>query len=378
MKLPKKIQMVDLHNQYLRIKPEIDQAIQSVLDSTSFVRGEDVTAFEKSFTDFHQGAFTISCGNGTDALQVAMMALDFKPGDEVILPVFNYVANAEVLALLGLTPVFVEVDPDTFNIDAQQIEEKISARTVAVIPVHLFGQCANMDAIMEIASKHNLYVIEDYAQAIGAVYSFADGTRKKAGTMGTIGCTSFFPSKNLGCFGDGGALVTTDGVLAEKVRMVANHGQRIKYHHEIVGVNSRLDTIQAAILNVKLKFLNQYEQSRNKAASFYDQALANIPFLEIPFRSKSSTHVFHQYTLKLKGIKREPFKAYLESNGVPSMVYYPVPLHLQKAYKIMGIDEGSFPISEDLCKRVLSLPMHTEMDEEQLSHVCEVIKNYQG
>lgn len=374
----KKIQMVDLHNQYMRIKPQIDQAIQSVLNSTSFIQGLQVKSFEKSFSDFHDGAFSISCGNGTDALQIAMMALDFKLGDEVILPVFNYAANAEVLALLGLNPVFVEVDPTTFNIAANLIEAKITAKTKAIVPVHLFGQCANMEAILEIAKKHKLHVIEDYAQAIGAVYSFSDGTKKKAGTIGKIGCTSFFPSKNLGCFGDGGALVTTDKVLAEKIKMIANHGQRVKYHHEIIGVNSRLDTLQAAVLDVKLKFLNEYEQKRNTVATFYDAELANVSFLETPLRSKSSTHVFHQYTLKLKGIKRESFKAYLESNGIPSMVYYPLPLHLQKAYRIDGLGEGSFPVSEDLSGRVLSLPMHTEMDEGQLSYICEVIKSYQG
>ena len=377
--LPKtKIQMVDLNSQYLRIKQEIDHAIQSVLASTSFIQGHQVKSFEKAFSDFHEGVHTISCGNGTDALQIAMMALDFKPSDEVIVPVFNYIANAEVLALLGLKAVFVEVEPTTFNIDVTKIEEKITSKTVAIVPVHLFGQCANMEGVLEVASKHNLKVIEDYAQAIGSVYTFENGIKKIAGTMGTIGCTSFFPSKNLGCYGDGGALVTTDKLLAEKIKMIANHGQRIKYHHELVGVNSRLDTIQAAILEVKLRSVKEYEQRRNEVADFYDRELCSLPFLEIPYRDVSSTHVFHQYTLKVKGINREDFKSYLEKSGIPSMIYYPLPLHLQKAYKIDGLNEASFPLSEDLCKRVLSLPMHTEMDEEQLGYICEAIKNYQG
>jgi UDP-2-acetamido-2-deoxy-ribo-hexuluronate aminotransferase len=374
----KKILMVDLNGQYQRIKPEIDQAIQSVLHSTAFIQGPQVKSFEKAFSDFHEGVHTITCGNGTDALQIAMMALDFKPGAEVIIPVFNYVANVEILALLGLKAVFVEVESTTFNIDASKIEEKITPKTVALIAVHLFGQCANMEAVLAIASKHKLKVIEDYAQAIGSVYTFRNGTKKMAGTMGDIGCTSFFPSKNLGCYGDGGAVVTTDKLLGEKIKMIANHGQRIKYHHEIVGVNSRLDTMQAAILEVKLKSLKEYEQKRNAAADFYDRELNNLPFLEIPYRDVSSTHVFHQYTLKVKEINREDFKNHLEKNGIPSMVYYPLPLHLQKAYNMEGRNEGSFPLSEDLCERVLSLPMHTEMDEQQLGYICGVIKNYKG
>lgn len=373
-----KIQMVDLQGQYQRIKPEIDQAIQSVLDSTAFIKGPQVTEFEKSLSDFHDGAHAITCGNGTDALQIAMMALNIKPGDEVIIPVFTYVATAEVIALLGLKPVFVDVDEHTFNIDVNQIESKLTSKTVAIVPVHLFGQCADMEPILEMASKHNLHVIEDYAQAFGAKYTFKNGLIKKAGAMGTIGCTSFFPSKNLGCYGDGGALVTQDNVLAERIRMISNHGQRIKYYHDLIGVNSRLDTMQAAILNVKIKYIQDYEKKRQEVAAFYDKELGACPFLDIPNRAKNSTHVFHQYTFKVKGIRRDHFRNYLDSHGIPSMVYYPVPLHFQKAYQVLSVGKDSFPISERLSERVISLPMHTEMDTDQLSYICEKIKSYKA
>lgn len=373
-----KITMVDLHGQYQKIKPEIDQAIQEVLDSTAFIKGPQVSQFEKSLSDFHDGAHAITCGNGTDALQIAMMALDFKSGDEVILPVFTYVATAEVIALLGLKPVFVDVKKDSFNIDIDQVEANITPKTVAIVPVHLYGQCADMEPLLEIAKRKKLYVIEDYAQAFGAEYTFKDGSVKKAGTMGTIGCTSFFPSKNLGCYGDGGALVTTDKLLAEKISIIANHGQRVKYYHDLIGVNSRLDTLQAAILNVKIKHIKKYEQNRQAVADYYDKALSGLPFLSIPVRSANSTHVFHQYTLQLKGVDRDHFRQYLESHSIPSMVYYPVPLHFQKAYQISGIEKGAFPISEKLSDCVISLPIHTEMDNDQLSYICEKIRDYKA
>ena len=370
--------MVDLHSQYLRIKPEIDHAIQSVLNSTAFIQGPQVKEFEKLFSAFYQGAHVISCGNGTDALQIAMMALGFKPGDEVILPVFTYAATAEVIALLGLKPVFVDVEEKTFNIDIHQIENKITSKTVAIVPVHLFGQSAEMEPLMSLAKKYRIHIIEDFAQAIGAEYTYANGISEKVGTMGAIGCTSFFPSKNLGCYGDGGALVTKDEVLAQKIRMIANHGQRVKYYHDVIGVNSRLDTLQAAILTVKLSHLQEYERKRNGVAEFYDQALGGIPFLETPYRAAYSSHVYHQYTLRLKGIGRDHFKSFLETNAIPSMVYYPLPLHFQKAFMVNGIEAGSFPVSEGLSQSVLSLPIHTEMTEEQLSYICQTIRRYPG
>jgi len=370
--------MVDLHGQYQNIKPEIDQAIQRVLDSTAFIKGPQVAQFEKSLSDFHGGAQAITCGNGTDALQIAMMALGFKPGDEIILPVFTYVATAEVIALLGLKPIFVDVKKDSFNIDIDQVESKITPKTVAIVPVHLYGQCADMEPLLAIARKNKLHVIEDYAQAFGSEYTFKNGSSKKAGTMGTIGCTSFFPSKNLGCYGDGGALVTNDSQLAEKVRMIANHGQRIKYYHDEVGVNSRLDTLQAAILDIKIKHIGRYEKSRQAVADFYDQELKEITFLTIPARSFDATHVFHQYTLQLEGVDRDQFRNYLDSNEIPSMVYYPVPLHLQKAYQKTGVGKGAFPVSEKLSDCVISLPIHTEMDNDQLSYICKKIKEYKA
>jgi UDP-2-acetamido-2-deoxy-ribo-hexuluronate aminotransferase len=371
-----KIQMVDLQSQYLSIKSEIDEAIQQVLDSTAFIQGPPVKLFSESLANYLNSRAVVPCANGTDALQIALMALGCKPGDEVILPVHTYVATAEVIAVLGLTPVFTEVDENTFNIDVKQIETKITDRTFAIVPVHLYGQCADMEPLLEIARRKNIYVIEDVAQALGAEYTFSDGRKLNAGTMGTIGCTSFFPSKNLGCFGDGGAIFTQDVSLAEKIRMIANHGQRIKYHHDIIGVNSRLDTIQAAILNVKLNYLDDYAKRRNEVANYYDRELGSLSFLEIPVRAKNSTHVFHQYTLKLKGISREDFKSYLESNGIPSMIYYPVPLHLQKAYQRPEYPEGTFKITERLSQTVLSLPIHTEMTEVQLSYICNSIKAY--
>lgn len=373
-----KIKMVDLQGQYLRIKEEVDAAIQQVLTSTAFIQGPEVNTFARALASYTGAGAVIPCANGTDALQIAMMALDLKPGDEIILPVHTYVATAEVIALLGLTPVFVDVDEKTFNIDVAQVEGKITSRTVAIVPVHLYGQCADMEPLLAIAAKHSLHVIEDVAQALGADYTFRDGTKKKGGTMGIIGTTSFFPSKNLGCYGDGGAIFTNNEALAEKIRMLANHGQRIKYHHDIIGVNSRLDTLQASILNVKLKYLREYEQKRNEVADYYDRALAGLKYVEIPFRSANSTHVFHQYTLKIKGGNRDAFKAHLEKQGIPTMIYYPVPLHLQQAYRRPGFDEGSFPVTEKLSQSVISLPIHTEMTPDQLEYICQTIKNFSG
>jgi UDP-2-acetamido-2-deoxy-ribo-hexuluronate aminotransferase len=371
-----KIQMVDLRSQYLRIKTEIDSAIESVLQVSAFIQGPEVKEFAQALSIKNQNTYVIPCANGTDALQIAMMALDLKHGDEVILPVHTYVATAEVIALLGLVPVFIDVDANTFNIDVDQIESKITTRTKAIVPVHLYGQCADMEPILKIAKAHNLFVIEDVAQALGAEYTFADGTIKKAGTMGVVGTTSFFPSKNLGAYGDGGAIFTHDSALAEKMTMIASHGQKIKYHHDVIGINSRLDTLQAAILNVKLKYLDEYTHKRNEAANFYDNELTSCTFLEIPTRAKYSTHVFHQYTLKAKGINRDDFKKYLEGKGIPSMIYYPVPLHLQKAYQRPGFGIGSFPVTEQLSKTVISLPIHTEMTSEELVYICQTVKEY--
>jgi dTDP-4-amino-4,6-dideoxygalactose transaminase len=371
-----KIKMVDLRGQYLRIQPEIDRAIQQVLLSTAFIQGPEVDEFAEVLGSHVGASHTVTCANGTDALQIAMMALDLKAGDEIILPAHTYVATAEVIALLGLTPVFVDVNRDTFNVAVDRIEEKITRRTKAIVPVHLYGQCADMEPILKIARAHKLYVIEDAAQALGAIYRFQDGTQKSAGTMGDIGTTSFFPSKNLGCFGDGGALFTNDKVLADKLKMIANHGQRIKYHHELVGINSRLDTLQAAILKVKLTYLKEYTDKRNDVASFYDKALAKHDFLRVPFRSANSTHVYHQYTLRIENRDRDLFKKHLENQGIPSMIYYPVPLHLQRAYVRKEFPSGSFPVTENLSKTVLSLPIHTEMNREELEYIVEAIAKF--
>ncbi len=370
------IKMVDLQAQYLRIKEEIDAAIREVLMSTAFIQGPQVKSFAQALSKYNQGVNVIPCANGTDALQIAMMALDLKIGDEIILPVHTYVATAEVMALLGLVPVFIDVNEKTFNIDEDQIQSKITKRTKAIVPVHLYGQCADMEPIMKVAKQNNLLVMEDLAQALGAEYIFSDGTRKRAGTIGDIGTTSFFPSKNLGCYGDGGAIFTGDQTLAEKIRMIANHGQKVKYQHDIIGVNSRLDTLQAAILLVKLKYLDEYTQKRNEAADYYDAHLGDLSFVEIPYRAPYSTHGFHQYTLRTKTIDRDHFKKYLETKGVPSMIYYHIPLHLQKAYRREGFGEGSFPVTEKLSKTVISLPIHTEMTEDELSYICQVIKDY--
>lgn len=369
------IKMVDLHRQYLRIKPEIDKAMEDVLNSTAFIQGPQVKEFASALAKYVGVEHVIPCANGTDALQIAMMALGLKPGDEVIVPVHTYVATAEVIGLLGLVPVFVDVKADTFNIDVDLIEAAITPKTKAIVPVHLYGQCADMEAILKIASSHDLYVIEDTAQALGAVYQFADGSKKCAGTIGTIGTTSFFPSKNLGCYGDGGAIFTRDADLAEKLRIIANHGQRIKYHHDVLGVNSRLDTLQAAILNVKLKYLPEYEERRREVADYYDKHISSR-YVVKPVRSGFSTHVFHQYTIKIQEKSRDDFQKYLTSSGIPSMIYYPVPLHLQPAYRRPGFDEGAFPVTENLSKTVISLPIHTEMEAEQLEFICEKINQF--
>jgi len=372
--------MVDLQTQYEKIKPEIDKAIQEVLQSTAFINGPAVKEFQQDLEKYLGVKHVIPCGNGTDALQIAMMALGLKPGDEVITADFTFVATVEVIALLGLTPVLVDVDPDTFNITPEAIEKAITPKTKAIVPVHLFGQCADMDAIMDIARRHNLYVIEDACQAIGSDFHSTEGWIRKAGTIGHIGCTSFFPSKNLGCYGDGGAIFTNDDDLARMLRAVANHGMFVRYYHDYVGVNSRLDSIQAAILKVKLPHLDDYAAARNRAAAYYDEAFSSIPQLKTPYRFPKSSHVFHQYTLVCNGIDRDALIQYLAGKDIPAMVYYPVPLHLQKAYRTDRYSEGDFPVTEMLSKNVFSLPMHTELDEEQLEyitrHVIEFIKNH--
>ncbi len=367
-----KIKMVDLQSQYLRIKGEIDQAIADVLESTAFIQGPQVSAFTAALAEYVDCPHVIPCANGTDALQIAMMALDLKPGDELILPVHTYVATAEVIALLGLTPVFIDVDEETFNIDVSQLENKITVKTKAIVPVHLYGQCVDMEPLLLVAEKHGLSVIEDTAQALSAVYTFSDGSKRFAGTMGDIGTTSFFPSKNLGCYGDGGAIFVRNADLASKIRMIANHGQKVKYHHDIIGVNSRLDTIQAAILNVKLKYLDGYTQKRNEAAEYYDRALKNVGGVKIPARTKYSTHVFHQYTIRAE--RRDELRKHLEENGIPTMIYYPVPLHFQQAYTRREFGPGSFPVTEMLSDVVLSLPIHTEMKQSELEFITSKIK----
>jgi UDP-2-acetamido-2-deoxy-ribo-hexuluronate aminotransferase len=370
------IRMVDLQSQYQKIKPEIDTAIQQVINNTTFISGPDVKDFSRNLEKYLNVKHVIPCGNGTDALQIAMMALGLKPGDEVITTNFTFIATVEVIGLLGLTPVIVDVDPGTFNIDVEGIRRAITPKTKAIVPVHLFGQCADMEEIMNIARENHLFVIEDTAQAISADYRFSDGTVKKAGTIGDIGCTSFFPSKNLGCFGDGGAIYTNNDELAEKLRSIVNHGMKVRYYHDNIGVNSRLDTIQAAVLNVKLKYLDGYKAARQAAAAFYDKVFLNCAALQTPVRSKNSTHIFHQYTLVTKGIDRAGLQKFLQENGIPAMIYYPVPLSLQKAFIHLGYKEGDFPVTEHLCKTVISLPMHTELTEEQLGFIARKVLEF--
>ena len=370
-----KYQIVDLQAQYQRLKKEIDPAIQEVLDASNFINGEQVKKFASGLAGFLDCKHVIPCANGTDALQIAFMALGLQHGDEVIVPAFNYVAAAETAALLQLKPVFVDADPETFNIDASLIEKTISPKTKAIVPVHLFGQTCDMEAIMAIAEKHNLYVVEDNAQAIGAKITTGKYAGKMLGTIGHIGTTSFFPSKNLGCMGDGGAVYTNDSAIAAVVQKIANHGQKQKYDYEIVGTNSRLDTLQAAILNVKLNHLEEFTAARQKAAATYDELLSQIEGIEIPERASNSTHVFHQYTIKLESEeKRNVLKCQLFENGVQAMIYYPQSLHLQKAYSYLGYAQGDFPVSNVLCQRVLSLPMHSELKAEDVVEICKIIK----
>jgi len=375
IKLSDKIHMVDLHGQYLNIKEEIDQAITKTISSSRFIGGPAVEAFASNLATYLQTAHVITCGNGTDALQIALMALDLQRGDEVILPAFTYVATAEVIALLGLIPIMADVDIHTFNIKLDGADKLVTPRTKAIIPVHLYGQSSDMSSVMNFAKKHDLFVIEDNAQSVGATCEL-EGDKKRTGTIGHIGTYSFFPSKNLGCYGDGGALSTNDKALAQRIKMIASHGQSKKYHHEIIGVNSRLDSMQAAILDVKLKYLDEYINQRRKAAAFYDDNLKEINEIEIPVRQKNCTHVFHQYTLQAENGRRDQLKQYLADNNIPTMIYYPLPLYKQVAYQ-KYVEKG-FELSntEQLCQTVLSLPMHTEMSEDTLLYIVNKIKAF--
>lgn len=372
--------MVDLKGQYLKIKDEVDAGIQNVIDNTAFINGPIVKEFAQHLSVYMGGCHVTTCANGTDALQIALMALELKPGDEVIVPAFTYVASAEVIGLLGLTPVMVDVDYGTFNVTIENVKKALSPKTKAIIPVHLFGQSCDMEPILAFAKEHNLYVIEDNAQAIGAEYTFSDGHKAKTGTMGTIGCTSFFPSKNLGCYGDGGAIFTNDDKLAERVAMIANHGQRVKYYHTVIGCNSRLDSIQAAILDVKLKHLDEYGRARYEAASYYTAKLKEFDperkYIVTPTELKNSTHVYHQYTLKIKNNKRDELKAFLAEKGIPSMIYYPLPLQEQEAFKPITRAAEALEIAKECAYSVLSLPVHTEMTKEIQDTVINAIKEF--
>uniref|UniRef100_UPI003217C527 DegT/DnrJ/EryC1/StrS family aminotransferase n=1 Tax=uncultured Draconibacterium sp. TaxID=1573823 RepID=UPI003217C527 len=367
------IHMCDLYGQYLTMKDEIDTAIQEVIKSTLFIKSGRVLDFETKLSKYLQ-TNVIACGNGTDALQMAFMGLGLQPGDEVITTPFTFVSTVETAVLMGLKPVFVDVCPETFNIDVSEIEEAISSKTKAILPVHLYGQCANLEVIKQIAQKHDLFVIEDACQALGTDYIFSDGSQKKAGTVGAVGCNSFFPSKNLGAFGDGGAVYTNDENLAKVIRSIANHGMKPKYQYERIGVNSRLDSMQAAILEVKLKYIDKHIKARQNAAAFYDKHLEKLDGIEIPKRNDYSTHTFHQYTIKAE--KRDELQAYLKTKKVPTMVYYPQVLHLQEAYRFLGYEKGDFPVSEKLARTVLSLPMHTELRVDQLEYIVERIKEF--
>ena len=368
------IQMVDLKSQYLNIKTEVDNGIQEVLNSCAFINGPAVKRFQENLEKYLNVKHVIPCANGTDALQVALMALGLKPGDEVITTTFTFVATAEVIALLGLTPVLVDVEPDTFNMDLVALEKAITSKTKAIIPVHLFGQSCDMEVIMDLAKKHNLFILEDACQSIGADFIFSDGRKQKTGTIGHIGCTSFFPSKNLGCYGDGGALFTNDDALAEKLRVIANHGMKVRYYHDEIGVNSRLDSIQAVVLDAKLKYLDTYNANRAKAADYYSSVFSKCDKLTIPVKAKNSTHVWHQYTLQLhESVNRDELIKHLSDKGIPAMIYYPVPLHQQKAYLDPRYKDGDFPVSEKLAKTVISLPMHSELDNEQLERITNAV-----
>ncbi len=370
------IQMVDTKNQYIKIKNDVDAGIQAVLESAAYINGKAVYDFARNLSAYLNVKHTIPCANGTDALQIAMMALDLQPGDEVITPSFTYIATTEVIALLKLKPVFVEVDAGTFCIDPIAIEKAITQKTKAIVPVHLYGQAANMEKIISIATKHKLFVIEDNAQAIGCDYTYRNGTVKKTGTIGIIGTTSFYPSKNLGAFGDGGAIFTSDDGLAEKLRMIANHGQKDRYYHDIVGCNSRLDSLQAAILDVKLKHLDKYINARRKAAAFYDHAFAGNEKITVPYTADYTNHVYHQYTILLKDADRNELNKYLAEQNIPSMIYYPVPAHKQKMFSAVGGGEYKLPVTDCLSERVISLPIHTELDEEQLQYITNHILNF--
>jgi dTDP-4-amino-4,6-dideoxygalactose transaminase len=369
----KKIQMVDLTSQYEKIRNEVNAGIQEVIDTTTFIKGGKVNDFQADLEKYLEVKHVIPVGNGTDALQIALMALGLKPGDEVITPTFTFIATAEVVALLGLTPVVVDVDFDTFNINLDSLRKAITPKTKAIVPVHLFGQNADMEEILKIAKEHNLFVVEDACQSIGSVYTFSDGRKVHSGCMGEIGCTSFFPSKNLGCFGDGGAIFTNNDELAAKMRAIANHGMVVRYYHDVVGVNSRLDSIQAAVLQVKLRSLNNYIAARQHAAAYYNAVFSTTDKLIIPAENEKSTHVFHQYTLKLNGVDRAALIKHLNDKGIPAMVYYPVPLHLQKAYQDARYKAGDFPVAEKLSDCVMSLPMHTELSEEQLKYITDSV-----
>lgn len=369
-----KIQMVDLKGQYQQIKTAIDQAIQQVIDQAAFINGNAVQEFNTALSAYHQGAYVQSCGNGTDALQIALMALDLEPGSEIITPAFTYFATVEVVLLLGLKPVFVDVNPDTFNLDPALLEAAITPNTKAIVPVHLFGQCADMEPILAMAKKYGLKVIEDNAQSIGGSITYADGSIQQAGLTGDISCLSFFPSKNLGCYGDGGAVVTKDEGLYQKIKAIANHGQFRKYQHEMTGINSRLDTIQAAILSVKLQKLFHYNQARQAVAKAYDNGFKHNPNIKTPFKTPGTDHVYHQYTLTLAShLDRDQLKAALADKGIPSMVYYPIPCHQQKALTRIYPQQQSFPVAEQLSRTVLSLPIHTEMQEEQIAYIIEQV-----
>ena len=368
--------MVDLNSQYLDIKEQIDNSIQQVIDQTSFINGPQVQTFKQNLADYLNVKHVIPCGNGTDALQISLMALNLQPGDEVITVDFTFAATVEVIKLLGLTPVLIDVELDSFNISISALEKAITPKTKAIVPVHLFGQCANMEAILKLAKKHNLYVIEDTAQALGADYIFADGTTKKAGTIGTIGTTSFFPSKNLGCYGDGGAIFTNDDELAHTLKGITNHGMYQKYYYEVVGVNSRLDSIQANILNTKLPHLDNYNKARQQAAAFYNHAFANCPNIITPTTSTFSNHVFHQYTLRITNGKRNELHEYLKEQNIPNAIYYPVPLHNQKAYKQENVIEENYHNTNTLVQQVISLPMHTALDTEQLEFIVKNVLNF--
>jgi UDP-2-acetamido-2-deoxy-ribo-hexuluronate aminotransferase len=368
--------MVDTKTQYLKIKQEVDAAVIAVMESSMFIGGKVVNQFAENLAKYHGSRHCIPCANGTDALQIAMMALGLKPGDEVITPSFTYIATVEVAALLNIKPIFIEVDPKTFCMDPEAIEKEITPKTKAIVPVHLYGQAADMEKIIAIAKKRNLFVIEDNAQAIGNDYSFSDGTIKKTGTIGHIGCTSFYPSKNLGAFGDGGAMFTDDDALADKLRMISSHGQSKRYYHDVVGCNSRLDAMQAAILDIKLAHLDEYIAARRKAADYYDNAFAGNASVTVPYRHPNNKHVFHQYTLTLNGVDRDGLHAYLAEQGVPSMIYYPVPAHRQKMFDAFGGSEYKLEKTDWLTERVISLPIHTELDEEQQAFIVSKVLEF--